>query len=214
MTSLATQSTRILLVRHGQTAWNHDQRIQGHIDIALNAVGQQQAQRLAQSLGDEPMAAVYASDLSRARDTAQAVSEYTGTALYIDPALRERHYGAFEGLTFDDIETQWPEQVQAWRRRDPDFAPDGGESLLDLVERVVPAVHAIARRHAGEQIMLVTHGGVIDVLYRAASGMDLSAKRSWDLTNTAINRLLWTAQGLSLVGWGDVRHLEGVLTPH
>ncbi len=201
-------ATRILLVRHGQTAWNREQRIQGHVDIALNDHGVAQARALAQALADESIDAIYSSDLSRAHATAQAVAEHNRLPLHTEPALRERHYGAFEGLTYADIETQWPEQAQAWRRRDPGFAPNGGESLLDLVARVQPTLQAIAQRHLGEQIMLVTHGGVIDVIYRLASGMDLSAKRTWELTNTAVNRLLWTPENLSLVGWGDARHLE------
>lgn len=200
-------ATRILLVRHGQTAWNRAQRIQGHVDIALNDTGVAQAQALAASMQGEPISAVYSSDLSRAQATAQAVAEHNGLPLHTEPALRERHYGAFEGLTYADIETQWPEQAEAWRRRDPAFAPNGGESLLDLVARVRPALEAIAARHVGEQIMLVTHGGVIDVIYRFASGMDLSAKRTWELTNTAVNRLLWSPQGLTLVAWGDASHL-------
>lgn len=203
-------ATRILLVRHGQTSWNQEQRIQGHVDIALNEAGVAQAQALALALHGEPLAAIYSSDLDRAQATARAVAEHNRVVLHTEPALRERHYGAFEGLTYADIETQWPQQAEAWRRRDPAFAPDGGESLLDLVARVKPVLSHIAQRHIGEQIMLVTHGGVIDVIYRFASGMDLSAKRTWELTNTAVNRLLWTRQGLTLVAWGDARHLDDV----
>ena len=208
MTQGVPLSTRILLVRHGETAWNREQRIQGHVDIELNALGQQQAQRLGLALANESLAAIYSSDLQRAHATALAVGQAQGLTPSIQPALRERHYGAFEGLTFSEIEQHWPKQAVAWRARDPQFAPDGGESLLDLWQRVVPAVQALGAAHLGEQIMLVTHGGVIDVLYRAASGMDLSAKRTWDLTNTAVNRLLWTPQGLSLVAWGDTQHLD------
>lgn len=204
----AIEPTRILLVRHGETDWNRAQRIQGHIDIALNEVGQAQARKLGQALADEPISAIYASDLNRAHVTAHAVARHQGLELRTEPALRERNYGVFEGLTFAEIETQWPEQAVAWRRRDPEFAPEAGESLVDLVNRVMPAVQAIGERHPGEQVMLVTHGGVIDVIYRAASRMDLSTKRTWELTNTAVNRLLWTPLGLTLVGWGDTRHLD------
>ena len=166
-----------------------------------------QAQRLGQALAQEPIAAIYASDLDRAQVTAQAVASATGVALQTDARLRERHYGAFQGLTYDEIETQWPQQAKSWRERDPEFAPEGGESLQDLYARVLPTLDALARRHAGEQIVWVTHGGVIDVLYRAATRQDLTIRRTWDLGNTAINRLLWTQQGLSLVGWGDTAHL-------
>jgi probable phosphoglycerate mutase len=206
-TPLAQEPTRLLLIRHGETEWNKAQRIQGQIDIALNDTGRLQAQLLGQALAQEPIAAIYASDLDRAQVTAQAVANATGVPLQTDARLRERHYGAFQGLTYEEIESQWPEQAKAWRERDPEFAPDGGESLLDLYARVLPTLNAVAKRHAGEQIVWVTHGGVIDVLYRVATRQDLTIHRSWDLGNTAINRLLWTQQGLSLVGWGDTTHL-------
>jgi probable phosphoglycerate mutase len=201
------EPTRLLLIRHGETEWNKAQRIQGQIDIALNDTGRLQAQRLGQALAQEPIAAIYASDLDRAQVTAQAVASATGVKLQTDPRLRERHYGAFQGLTYEEIETQWPQQAKSWRERDPEFAPEGGESLLDLYARVLPTLDMLAQRHAGEQIVWVTHGGVIDVLYRAATRQDLTIRRTWDLGNTAINRLLWTQQGLSLVGWGDTAHL-------
>ncbi len=206
--SAAQEPTRLLLIRHGETEWNKAQRIQGQIDIALNATGRMQAQRLGQALAHEPIAAIYASDLDRAQVTAQEVARATGVVLQTDARLRERHYGAFQGLTYDEIETEWPQQAKSWRERDPEFAPEGGESLQDLYARVLPALDALAQRHAGEQIVWVTHGGVIDVLYRAATRQDLTIRRSWDLGNTAINRLLWTQQGLSLVGWGDTAHLS------
>jgi probable phosphoglycerate mutase len=205
--SSAQEPTRLLLIRHGETEWNKAQRIQGQIDIALNDTGRLQAQLLGQALAQEPITAIYASDLDRAQVTAQAVANATGVPLQTDPRLRERHYGAFQGLTYEEIESQWPQQAKSWRERDPEFAPDGGESLLDLYARVLPTLDAVAQRHAGEQIVWVTHGGVIDVLYRAATHQDLRIRRDWDLGNTAINRLLWTQQGLSLVGWGDTTHL-------
>ncbi|MBN9411032.1 MAG: histidine phosphatase family protein [Burkholderiales bacterium] len=202
-------ATRIIAVRHGETAWNVDTRIQGHLDIPLNDTGHWQARRLAAALADEPLAAVYASDLGRAHATAQAVASAAGLPVLAEPALRERAFGRFEGQTFAEIEAQWPEDALRWRRRDPDFAPpEGGESLITFRDRIVAAAHAIAARHPGEQIMLVGHGGVMDVLYRAATGQELGAPRSWALGNAAINRLLWTPDGLTLVGWADTRHLD------
>lgn len=204
--------TRILAIRHGETSWNADLRIQGHTDIDLNERGRQQARRLAGVLSAEPVQAVYASDLARARDTALAVASAQGLHVTQHAGLRERGFGSFEGRTFDEIGTLWPEQALAWRKRMPGFAPPGGESLLEFRERVLGAIAAIAARHVGEQIVCVAHGGVLDLLYRAATGLDLQAPRTWQLPNTAINRLLWTPDrdggGLSLVGWGDVRHLE------
>ena len=204
-------ATRILAIRHGETAWNVDTRIQGQLDIGLNDTGRAQAQRLARSLAErEPLQAIYASDLARAWHTAQAVGQAQGLAVVAHTGLRERAFGDFEGRTFAEIEAELPEHARHWRQRTPDWTPPGtGESLLVLRERVLAAVNELAARHLGEQIALVAHGGVMDVLYRAATRLDVQAARTWQLPNTAVNRLLWTPEGLSLVGWADTTHLEG-----
>lgn len=202
------QITRILAVRHGETLWNRDTRIQGHTDIELNAHGRWQAQRLAQALREEPIAAVYASDLSRARETAQTVADLHGQPVQTHTGLRERCFGRFEGHTWAELEANFPAEAQAWRKRVPDFAPAGGETLQQLQARVVATVTELASRHPGEQVLMVAHGGVLDILYRAATRLDLQAPRSWDLSNTAVNRLLWSPEGLSLVGWADTGHLQ------
>jgi probable phosphoglycerate mutase len=192
--------------------WNVDSRIQGHLDIGLNDTGRWQAERLGMALKDEPMAAIYASDLSRAHDTALAVSRHTGVPVQAEPGLRERSFGEFEGRTFAEIETELPEQARRWRQRDPTFTPAGGESLLMLEARVLSVAARLAALHPGEQIALFAHGGVMDILYRAATHLELQAARTWALGNTAINRLLWSPEGFSLVGWADVQHLsEGTL---
>ena len=203
-----TEPTRIIAIRHGETAWNRDTRIQGQLDIGLNETGRWQAKQVAQALAGEAIRAIYASDLLRAWDTAISIATLTGLDVRTVEGLRERGFGVFEGKTFHEIETHWPEQAQRWRKRDPEFAPDGGESLTALRERIVQTTHALAARHPGEQIVLVAHGGVMDVLYRAATRQDIQAPRTWDLGNAAINRLLWTPDGLSLVGWADTRHLD------
>ena len=201
------EPTRILAIRHGETNWNADTRIQGQLDIPLNEVGHAQAARMAQALAGEPVAAVYASDLSRAWETARYLGQATGLAVSPEPALRERAFGDFEGRTFAEIESALPEQARRLRQRDPHFTPHGGESLVMLRDRVVAAAERLAAGHPGELIALVAHGGVMDVLYRAATRLDIEAPRTWVLANTAINRMLWSPGGFSLVGWGDVRHL-------
>ena len=203
------QATRIIAVRHGETAWNVDTRIQGQLDIPLNEKGRWQAQRLARALAShEPMAALYCSDLLRAWDTARSIADCTSLPVVTDPALRERSFGHFEGKTFSELEASWPDQTALWRQRDPDWAPVAGESLLAVRDRVLKATHALAARHVGEQIVLVSHGGVMDALYRAATGLGIRAPRTWTLGNASINRMLWTPQGLTLVGWSDTAHLE------
>ena len=206
------EPTRISAIRHGETAWNVDTRLQGDLDIPLNEVGLRQAQHLAQTLVQrETIDAIYASDLSRAHSTAQAIAQAMGQTVTVHAGLRERHFGAFQGRTYAQIETELPEHAWHWRKRTPDWAPPGGgESLTVLRERVIQTVEALAAAHAGQHIVMVAHGGVLDILYRAAARLDLQAPRTWALTNTAVNRLLWTPQGLSLVGWGDTSHLDAV----
>ncbi len=203
-------ATRIVAIRHGQTAWNADGRIQGHTDIALDATGQWQAERLAEALADAELQAVYSSDLQRACQTAAPLARRQGLPVRLDAGLRERGFGDFEGLSFAQIEQRWPEQATAWRRRDPDFGAPGGEVLRDFRERVVVVLTRLAQAHRGQGIAVVTHGGVLDMLYREATRVALDAPRSWQVPNAGINRLLHADAGLVLVGWGDVGHLEGV----
>jgi probable phosphoglycerate mutase len=205
---VVSEAARVLAIRHGETTWNVDTRIQGQLDIGLNDTGRWQAARLAQALAGEPITAIYASDLGRAFETAEHVGRATGVPVIPEPGLRERHFGEFQGRTFADIESALPRQAMLWRTRDPDFAPSGGESLKQLRERVVSTAHTLAARHPGELIVMVGHGGVLDVLYRAATRLELQAPRTWALGNAAINRLLWTPDGFSLVGWADTHHLE------
>ena len=206
------EPTRILAIRHGETAWNVDTRLQGHLDIPLNDVGLRQAEHLARSLVQrDPVDAIYASDLSRAHTTATAIAQAMGKTVHTHLGLRERHFGAFQGRTFAEIETELPDHAWHWRKRTPDWTPpDGGESLFVLRDRILTTVNELAVRHPGQQIVLVAHGGVLDILYRAATRIDLQAPRTWALTNTAVNRLLWTPAGLSLVGWGDTSHLDAL----
>lgn len=202
-------ATRILAIRHGETAWNVDTRIQGHLDIPLNETGQWQARRLARALAArDAIHAVYTSDLLRAHDTARAIADATGAPLATHAGLRERSFGVFEGKTYAEIESTWPEESERWRKRELHWAPSGGESLVQVRARIERTLHELVARHPDEQIVLVAHGGVMDQLYRLATGQDLQAPRTWQLTNTAVNRLLWTSEGLTLVGWADTSHLE------
>ena len=208
----SAQVTRVLAIRHGETAWNVDTRIQGKLDIGLNEKGRDQAQRLgaalAKSQAQQPITAIYSSDLWRAYDTALAISKAIHVPVVSDEGLRERGFGVFEGKTFDEIAQLWPDQSLRWRQRDPHFCPEGGESLTQFTERILKASQALAARHSGQQIALVAHGGVMDVLYRAATGQGIQAPRTWSLGNAVINRLLWSPTAFTLVGWNDAQHLE------
>ena len=204
------QASRIVLIRHGQTAWNVQGRIQGHMDIGLDDLGHAQAERLAPALRDEGLTVVVSSDLQRAVATAVAFATPLGLRVNLDSGLRERGFGQMEGKTFRELDEQHPDWAVPWRRRDPGFEPPGGESLVQFQARCLSTAHRLAQQHAGQQVAWVTHGGVLDVLYRAAVGVALDAARSWQLNNASINRLLYTGQGFSLVGWNDQQHLHGL----
>lgn len=202
--------TRILAIRHGETAWNVGARVQGHRDIGLNALGQQQARQLAQALAEgECPEVLYSSDLSRAHDTAQAIAARCGLVLHSEPGLRERCFGAFEGCTLDEVQASAPVLAARWRRREPEFEPPGGgESLLAFSARCLDTVLRLAARHPGVTVAMVAHGGVLDCLYRAARGLPLDTSRTWSIDNASINRLLCADGYLSVIGWGDVMHLD------
>lgn len=204
------EPTRVILIRHGETAWNRATRIQGHTDIPLSPLGLAQAQRLAEALADESLAAVYASDLSRARQTAEALAAGRGMPVRLDAGLRERAFGRFEGLSWEEIAQRFPDDSVRWRRREPDFEVGGGESLHAFSARCVSAARRVVAAHPGQAIALVAHGGVLDCLYRAATRTALDAPRSWQLGNATINRVLATSEGFTLVGWNDDRHLAGL----
>ena len=201
--------TRIVAVRHGETEWNAQMRMQGQLDTQLSERGRWQASRAARALAGEGIEAIFASDLARAFDTARAIAAVIDLPISTDRGLRERGFGIFEGHTYAEIDSRWPEDAARWRRHEPAFRPEGGESLIEFSARAVAALTGIAERSRGRTILVVSHGGVLDCLYRAATGLDLAAPRTWELGNAAINRLLFTGERFTLVGWSDTAHLDG-----
>lgn len=202
--------TRLLVIRHGETAWNRERRWQGHLDIDLNARGMAQAASLGPALAGEHIDAVYASDLQRACKTAAGLVAGRDLVVQIDAALRERAFGTLEGMLHTEVAAADPAGYARWQAHDPDYNPPGGETLTAFYERVLTAITTIATRHTGETVAIVTHGGVLDCLYRAASGANVSGPRTAPLLNAAINRLDYADGQLRLVRWGDDAHLAGV----
>ncbi len=201
--------TELIMIRHGVTAWNKERRFQGQIDIPLDDEGLRQAQLLGQSMAGAALAAVYASDLTRARQTAEPLASALGLPVVAEPGLRERHYGDFEGCTWDELQREHAADFARWRAREPDFSlPGGGETLLALHDRVEATMRALAARHPGGSVVAVTHGGVLDCAYRIATGLGMREPRQHDLLNASINRILFDGERFSLVGWADVAHLR------
>ncbi|MCA1246814.1 histidine phosphatase family protein [Massilia sp. MS-15] len=202
----------ILLIRHGETAWNADKRLQGHLDIALNAEGERQAALLGAALASEPIDHIVSSDLLRARQTAEAIARRRGLAIGIDRALRERCYGGFEGLLYSEIASRFPLEFAAWQARDVDAAlPLGanrGESFRQFFGRTMRAIMAHAAAHPGQTIALVAHGGVLECAYRAALGLPLETPRDFKVLNASVNRFVAEQGRLRLLSWGEVAHLQ------
>jgi probable phosphoglycerate mutase len=207
----ANPVTTLILIRHGETAWNAERRLQGHLDIALNPEGERQAAALANALRHEQFDLIVSSDLQRARQTADAVAALHGIPVQLDPALRERCYGGFEGLLYAEIEQRFPVEFAAWQGRDIDGAlPPGvnrGESFREFNARVTTAILGWAAAHPGQTLALVAHGGVLECAHRAALGMALETPRSFSIHNASINRFTVSAGALALQSWGEVAHL-------
>lgn len=201
----------MLLIRHGETQWNREGRIQGyHADSPLTDAGEAQARLLAQRLAGEGLAAVHCSDAGRARQTAAPIAAALRLEIVYDAALRERSYGEFEGWTYEELERERPDAYRRFRSRDPDYAPPGGESGAQFSQRIVSALGRIAAAAAaasGARAAVVTHGGVLGVMYRHINGTSPQAARDYSLLNASINRLLFSGGRWSIESWGDVAHL-------
>jgi probable phosphoglycerate mutase len=199
-----------LLVRHGETAWNREGRIQGQRDSALTATGLAQARAAAARVAAERPDVLYGSDLGRAVDTARRVSEATGLPVRLEPGLRERRYGVFEGKTWAEIARDHPGEFARHEARDPDHQVPGGESPRQFRERVLRTLARIAAEAGAERIAIVTHGGVLDVVYREAARIPLDAPRAHALRNATLNRLRLADGRWELERWGEADHLAAV----
>lgn len=203
--------TEILLIRHGETEWNVGKRLQGHTDVALNSEGVRQAAALGRFLLDEPLDAIYSSDLLRAYDTAQAVAIPRGMRVLTERDLRERCFGAFEGLSHPEIKEKYPEDYAAWQRRDIDARYPMGErraeTLREFAARSVDCIARLASTPGHRKIAVFTHGGVLDSVYRRVNSMGYEHPRNFDVLNASINRVSWDGENFRILKWADVAHL-------
>ncbi|WP_420476841.1 histidine phosphatase family protein [Noviherbaspirillum sp. ST9] len=204
--------TEILLIRHGETAWNAKRRLQGHLDIPLNEEGERQAAALGRALRDKPLDAVFSSDLQRARQTAEAIAAPRGMQVHLDRGLRERCYGAFEGMLYGEVSQRYPEAYTAWQARDIDARfPEGvhiAETLREFSQRVVATITRIVTENKFRRVAMVAHGGVLECAYRAAQGLGFSHARDFDIFNASVNRFTWDGSKLKIEHWGDITHLQ------
>lgn len=205
-------TTKLCLIRHGETAWNAERRLQGHTDTPLNPKGVLQARQMAQALKDINLGldVLYTSDLKRAVDTANAVVELFGVEAQVDSALRERNFGALQGLSITEAPLLRPDIWQAHIARNLDHDLEGGESIQQFSLRVRNALDSIQKRHAGKTILVVSHGGTLDMMYRIASNQSLSAQRIVSVPNASLNWISHEeSSGWVVEQWADTRHLKG-----
>ena len=203
--------TQLLFIRHGETDWNRQQRFQGQIDVPLNDNGLAQATRLGQRLASEPYDVLISSDLARAQQTAAPLAQAWRLQPQLLPGLREQHFGEWEGLDVPTIKARHGQLWPQWLQQGGDFAlPGGGESLRQFHARVMAAVQQVVLQHAGQRLVLVTHGGVLDMLWRSAKNLPVSGLRSCDIPNTGLNHLRWVDGQLHIDSWADAGHLAGL----
>jgi 2,3-bisphosphoglycerate-dependent phosphoglycerate mutase len=207
--------TDFIFIRHGETDWNRQQRFQGQIDVPLNAAGRAQAALLAAHLGPGARTdSFFSSDLMRAQQTAAPLAAAWGATPLLHAGLREQAFGVLEGLDAPTIREQHPELWSRWLEHGADFAlPGGGESLRAFHRRVLDAVRELAEANADRSLTVVTHGGVLDMLWRTAHGLPLDGLRECEIPNTGINRLRWRAGTLEVLSWADARHLLDAAPP-
>jgi 2,3-bisphosphoglycerate-dependent phosphoglycerate mutase len=204
-------SSRLCLIRHGETAWNAEGRVQGQTDVPLSATGHAQARAVRAALEGRRFAALYSSDLARVRQTAAPTAAAHGLEVRLEPRLRERHYGKFETLTYAEARERLPADYARFKAKDPDYDFGTGESLRAFYERAVACVGAIAARHAGETVLVFTHGGVLEMVRRHALASGLSAPRDFEIPNAALNWVEAGPAGWRVLAWAEAAHLEGAL---
>lgn len=201
--------TELILIRHGETDWNAEQRIQGHLDIPLNQVGFEQAEALGKRFGEVDIDVLVSSDLSRAMQTAAPISAVRELPVIGETRLRERNLGVLQGRTREQAQQSAPEAFEVFRSRVEDAELVEGESLAAFARRVADVLAELARKYQGKRIVAVTHGGVLDIAYRHAAGMPLAAPRNFPIHNASVNTFRADGSELELISWSDVSHLSG-----
>ena len=200
--------TRVCFVRHGETDWNIERRMQGHIDLPLNAKGEEQAQALGRFFSGQQADALYSSDLLRARQTAQPIADALQRPMNVTAALREQHFGRCEGKVLAEIAALNPDDAQALLSRDPDYAtPGGGESRRQHEARILGCIAGLVSVHPGQTLVVVTHGGVLDVIYRRVHGLPADAPRDYPIPNAGLNRVSISGDQWLIECWGETAHL-------
>jgi len=199
----------LILIRHGETLWNTQLRMQGSLDSDLTSKGESQINALGEWMKDVSFDYLYCSDTMRARKTAEAISKFSGHKLNLDKRLREKNLGIFEGLTSEEARERYPETFKNFKTAGVNFEIDQGESTQQLLDRSQQAIEEIRHRHPNKVVVVVTHGGVIRVLMKYVLGVPLEAPTQFLISNTGIFRLVWKDKWI-VAEMGAVPHLEKI----
>ena len=204
--------TRFCLVRHGETDWNAERRLQGHTDIGLNARGLAQAEQMARAIKKINLAfdVLYTSDLQRAAKTAKAIEQLFSTSAITNAGLRERHLGALQGLTTDEAPQLEPDLWKSHLSRNVNEELRGGESIQQFADRISTALEKIREQYLGKTVLLVSHGGALDMMYRIASNQPLDAEKAVAVPNASLNWISHDGWSWKVDGWADTSHLESL----
>jgi len=199
-------TTELILIRHGETDWNAGRRIQGQLDIPLNQTGLAQAQAVSERYQGAQIDVLISSDLQRAMQTMQPIAQASGLPVIPETRLRERHLGILQGISYDDAKRDMPELLDVFISRKVDPI-DEGESLHEFSQRVVSVLTEIVRTHASKRIVAVTHGGVVDIACRHATGAPLETPRDFPIHNTSVSTFRVDHSEFQLIEQADISHL-------
>ncbi len=199
------------MVRHGETAWNAAGRVQGQLDIPLNDTGLAQARAVSRVLAGEHFDVIYSSDLARVQQTAAPTAALLKKKILLSEKLRERHYGIFQGMTYTEARERMPEEFVRFKNKDPDYDFQTGESLQVFSARVMAFIKELLEKEKGRSVLVFTHGGVLEALYRHATKRGLSTPRDFEIPNAALNRFDHDAGAWQVQCWADVAHLAAAL---
>ena len=200
-------TTTLIIIRHGETVWNRERRIQGHLDSALTPEGIAQANACAARLAPEKIDAVIYSDLIRAQHTANILTAGRALSMTADATLRERCFGTGEGMTYAEMDTKYPQMFAQTGLVDAEFTLPDGETRANFHHRVKTSIERLAAAHAGKCLLVVTHGGVLGVIYRWLNEMPIASAQRVAIPNVAYNRISIQPDGWKIEVWADTHHL-------
>lgn len=204
-------TTKVCIIRHGETDWNKDGRIQGQLDIPLNKTGRAQAVAMAANAVHFSFDALYSSDLERAIETARALAHYNKLNIQTLAQLRERHFGKFQGLYKAEAPEQYPEAFALYEARDLNYDFETGENLTQFSQRVIAIFNELVKHHPNQQIAVVCHAGPLDIMYRQATSRPLHTERDFAIPNSALNWFHHDGNRWHLDQWDDHHHVKDVM---